>query len=216
MSGQCAGQSFDAAHGVVTEAMLFLGELDGETIGEAIMHATHYEPVPIADFDTMIAELPDDVIRTSTFIDIGSGMGRAVFLAMRSPFKHIFGIEVSGALHETAKENLAQLRGIHVQCHDVRLVRADARHFEYPSGDLVLFLYNPFDAEALHRTLTRVNSCHPEEPAVCHPEEPAQQASRRTYLLYHTPEHLAVAEALGYRVLRVAENVAIALAVDVE
>ncbi len=201
MSGRLSGRRFDAEHGVVTEALLFLGELDAEYLGEAAAHATHYEPVPTDDFADLMARLPDEVIRASTFVDIGSGLGRAVFLAMRLPFKRIVGIEVSAALNETAKENLENLRGLEIRCDDVRLVNGDARTFAYPSGDLVVFLFNPFDADALRATLARID---------------ARREAGATRLIYHTPEHLEVVETFGYRMSRVSENAAVALTVDVE
>jgi SAM-dependent methyltransferase len=166
------GLRFDADHGVVTEALLFLGELDAESIGEAMAHATHYEGVPIDDCIAMLDTIPGGVAARSTFVDVGSGLGRAVFLAMLRPFKRIVGIEVSGALHETALENLATLRAIDARCGNVRLLRADARTFEYPPGDLVVFLYNPFDAEALDATLARIA---------------ARPSPGETHILYHTP-----------------------------
>jgi len=201
MSGRLSGRRFDADHDVVTEAMLFLGDLDAEYIGEAAAHATHYEPVPIDDFADLIARVPDEVIRRSTFVDVGSGLGRAVFLAMRLPFKRIVGIEISAALNETAKENLEKLHGLDARCTDVRLENEDARTFAYPSGDLLVFLFNPFDADALRATLARIA---------------AREGAGATRLIYHTPEHVGVAREFGYPMLRVAENAAVALTVDVE
>lgn len=183
MSGRLSGRRFDADHDVVTEAMLFLGDLDAEYIGEAAAHATHYEPVPIDDFADLIARVPDDVIRRSTFVDLGSGLGRAVFLAMRLPFKRIVGIEISAALNETAKENLEKLRGLDAQCTDVRFANEDARTFAYPPGDLVVFLFNPFDADALRATLVRIA---------------ARADAGETRLIYHTPEHRTVPPVFGF------------------
>jgi len=183
MSGRLSGRRFDAEHAVVTEALLFLGDLDAEYIGEAAAHATHYEPVPVDDFVELMARLPEDAIRRSTFVDVGSGLGRAVFLAMGYPFKRIVGIEVSAALNETAKENLEKLRGIDVACADVRFVNEDARAFDYPSGDLVVFLFNPFDAAALRATLQRIG---------------ARAGAGETRLIYHTPEHRAVPSDFGF------------------
>lgn len=166
------GSRFDADHGVVTEALLFLGELDAESIGEALAHATHYEGVPIDDCNAMLDTIPDDIAARSTFVDIGSGLGRAIYLAMQRPFKRIVGIEVSGALHETALENLAALHQIDARCSDVRLLCADVRRFDYPPGDLVIFLYNPFDTEALDATFARIA---------------ARKSPGATRVLYHTP-----------------------------
>lgn len=156
MGGRRNGQRFDAENGVTTEALLFLGELDPEAIGDALIDATHYEPVPIAEFDALVAAVPGPY-ENCTFVDVGSGMGRAVMLAMLLPFRAVVGIEVSPALHEIAKENLAAWNSRDdLRCRNVRLVRADAAVFSYPAGDLLVFLYNPFGAATLARTLTRI------------------------------------------------------------
>ncbi len=184
-SHRALGRRFDADHGVVTEAMLFLGELDPEAIGEALAHATHYEAVPIPDALAMLDAIPSRAVPTSVFVDVGSGLGRAVFLAMQRPFRQIVGIEVSRALHETARENLASWRGVEARCNDVRLVCADARKFNYPPGDLVVFIYNPFDGVALNATLDRIA---------------ARRSPGKTWLLYHTPCDGAVEARAEFRI----------------
>lgn len=179
---RAAGRRFDREHGVTTQALMFLGELGTER-GEAYAHATHYEPVPIADFRALVRRVPRDVIRASTFVDVGAGMGRAVLLAREYPFKQIVGIELSPHLAEIARDNLARSHGFDVACRDVRLIRADARKRRMPGGELVVFLYNPFDAQALDAVLDRI-------------------AQRRdpsgVWLLYHTPVHGDLVTARGY------------------
>jgi SAM-dependent methyltransferase len=174
------GRRFDRDYGVTTHAVLFLTDLDPDAAGDAGAHATHYEAVPVADFRALLAFVPKDAIPQSTFVDVGAGMGRAVILAAEYPFKQVVGIEVSPALYEVAKENLATARARDLRCHDIRLVREDARIVNYPPGDLVVFLFNPFDAHALRATLASI-------------------AGRRdpgaTWLLYHTPVERAVIDA---------------------
>lgn len=179
---RAAGRRFDRDHGVTTQALLFLGELDARR-SEAYAHATHYEAVPVADFRAMVASVPEDLVRASTFVDVGAGMGRAMLLASEYPFKQISGIELSPALYEIAKDNLAKARELRVLCRDVRLVRADARKRRYPKGNLVIFLYNPFDAEALHETLERIVATRAPLDA--------------TVVLYHTPVHREVLDAFS-------------------
>ena len=41
-----------------------------------------------------------------TFVDYGSGKGKAMFLAAEYPFKRIVGVEFAPALHEIACKNL--------------------------------------------------------------------------------------------------------------
>jgi SAM-dependent methyltransferase len=169
-----SGRGFDRAHGVTTHAVLFLSDLDPDAVGEARSHATHYEAVPPPAFSNLLACVPEDVIRTSTFVDAGAGMARAVLLASEYPFKAIVGIELSPGLHQIAQENLARASGIETRCRDVRIVRADARRARFPRGDLVVFLYNPFDGEALDDVLDRIAERH---------------GGGRVWMLYHVPEH---------------------------
>lgn len=171
-SGRAESRRFDRDHGVATHAVLFLEDLDPDAVGDAGAHATHYEAVPVSDFRALLARVPQDVIASSTFVDIGAGMGRGMLLASEYPFKQILGIEVSPGLLEVAKMNLASVRALRQGCADLRIVRDDARIYDYPPGDLVVFLYNPFDDEALRATLG----------AVLHRRNPGT-----TWLVYHTP-----------------------------
>jgi SAM-dependent methyltransferase len=152
--------------------VLFLEDLDPDAVGDAGAHATHYEAVPVGDFRKLLAAIPPDVFPRATFVDVGAGMGRAILLASEYPFKQIVGIEVSPGLYEVAKMNLESARNLEQRCRDIRLVRADARLVEYPPGDLVVFLYNPFDASALEATLGAVL---------------ARRNAGDTWLVYHTP-----------------------------
>jgi len=167
---------------VTTHAILFLEDLDPESSGDACAHATHYEAVPVSAFAALMKRLPPQAIANSTFVDAGAGMGRAMMLASEYPFKQVVGIEISPALYEVARENLRARHDFVTQCNDVRLVRGDARRYRYPRGNVVLFLYNPFDEYALDATLARIG----------------ERTDRDVWLLYHTPVHDGVPIARGY------------------
>lgn len=169
-AGRRAGQRFDAAHNVTTEALIFLGELDPENVGPGIEFATHYEATPVADAQRLLDASPLAPER-STFVDVGSGMGRVVLLASRRPFRQIIGVEISPALHEIARDNRQRFEPVAGGCRDIRLVRADAARFAFPRGDLVVYLYNPFRAEVLEPVLDALLSV----------------PDREIVLLYHTP-----------------------------
>ena len=177
VSGRRAGQRFDAEFGVVTEALLFLGELDPEAIGPSIAHATHYEPTPVGDLDALLALVPFPV-DASTFVDLGAGMGRALLLAARHPFARIVGVEISPALCAISRDNVAAIDRTSLRCRDVRIKRADARRYAFPRGELVVYLYNPFDATILREVLDRL----------------ATRADR-VALVYHTPVERACIDA---------------------
>jgi len=155
ISGRRAGQRFDAEHNVATEALIFLGELDPEAIGPNIVHATHYEPTPVGDLARLLGHVPFALER-STFVDLGSGMGRAVLLAAEQPFRQVVGVEFSPALHAIARDNLAATDRTRLRCRDVRLVRRDAETYPFPRGDLVVYLFNPFDGAILAEILERL------------------------------------------------------------
>jgi SAM-dependent methyltransferase len=194
VSGRRAGQRFDAVHGVVTEALLFLGDLDPEAIGPNIEHATHYEPTPVGDLERLLQHVPFALER-ATFVDLGAGMGRAVFAAARFPFRQVLGVEISPALVAIARDNVKNfMRAASnvgasgadgaketqpvLRCRDVRIVRGDAATFRFPQGPLVVYLYNPFDAVLLARVTTRL----------------AREQRSELAVLYHTPVERAVLE----------------------
>lgn len=171
-----AGQRFDAEHGVTTEALIFLSTLDPEVVGPALDFATHYEPTPVREAQRLLDAVPRPLDAT-TFVDAGSGMGRVVLLAARRAFKTVVGVEVSGALHEVARDNFERFDRELLQCRDVRLVRKDAAEYKFPRGTIALYLYNPFRGPVLETVLEHVLA----QP-------------REVTLLYHTPVERDVVE----------------------
>jgi SAM-dependent methyltransferase len=157
VSGRRAGQRFDAEHGVTTEALLFLGELDPEAIGPSLEYATHYEPSPVAQAEALLDASPVRP-QSSTFVDLGAGMGRVVLLAARRPFRAVIGVEISPALVEIARENLGSARDPRRIVRDVKIVRADASAYALPRGDLVVYMYNPFRGPVLDAVLARLQA----------------------------------------------------------
>jgi len=140
---------------VTTEALIFLGQLDPEAVGPSIEFATHYEPTPVDEAEQLLDALPLPPERT-TFVDLGSGMGRVVLLAAERPYRQVIGVEISPALHEVAKENRARYPRERLRSLDIRLVRADAAAFTFPRGDLAVYLYNPFRIEVLAPVIERL------------------------------------------------------------
>ncbi|HEX3467874.1 MAG TPA: class I SAM-dependent methyltransferase, partial [Candidatus Elarobacter sp.] len=119
---------------------------------------------------------------TCTFVDLGAGMGRVVLLAARRPFRAVIGVEISPALVEIARENLASARDPRRVARDVKIVRADAAAYAPPRGDLVVYLYNPFRGPVLDAVLARLAAAG----------ERANVA-----LLYHTAVEREAVDATG-------------------
>lgn len=186
MAGRRAGQRFDAELHVTTEALVFLGELDPEAIGSSLEYATHYEPTPVAQAQALLDASPLAPEQV-TFVDIGAGMGRVVFLAARRPFRAVIGVEISPALVEIARENLGTLDDSRRLARDVRFVQADASAYHFPPGDLVVYLYNPFAEPVLTVMLERL----------C-----ARPAADEVVLLYHTAlGHAAIEATRAFEVI---------------
>jgi SAM-dependent methyltransferase len=159
---------------------VFLGDLDPEAIGPPLEFATHYEPTPVAEAEALLDASPQRP-ETTTFVDIGAGMGRVVLLAARRPFHAVVGVELSPALVAVARDNLVAADDPRRVARDVRIVRADAARYAFPRGDLVVYLYNPFRAPVLQALLRRLQ----------------RGAAREVVLLYHTPVERATIDADG-------------------
>ena len=82
--------------------------------------------------------------REFTFVDMGSGKGRAVILAAKYGFKRAIGVEFSKSAHLTAQHNVENFqRKYPVNC-DISLVLGDVTDYNLPLDRLVLYFANPF------------------------------------------------------------------------
>lgn len=104
-----------------------------------------------------------------TFIDLGSGKGRAVLLAAKHPLNRAVGVELSPELHSIAVANLERFPVDLRLCNIVKFIHADAADFpwdasftEYAeaplSGPLIFFLYNPFARPVLMGFLNKLDA----------------------------------------------------------
>jgi SAM-dependent methyltransferase len=116
----------------------------------------NYEPSDPSDVDAVIAALDLDVSRL-TFVDLGSGKGRAVLVAARRPFVRAVGIEHSGTLHAAALRNLEAVTSRGPLACPVHFFCGDAASHPLPDGPLLVYLYNPFGPEVVAKVLARLH-----------------------------------------------------------
>jgi SAM-dependent methyltransferase len=130
-------------------------------------------------FAAAVALVDGDLARFH-FLDLGSGKGRALLLACDYPFRAVTGVEFAAELHATATRNLTR-RG------DPRATAllGDATAVALPEGDLLVYLFNPFE-EAIIRAVARRLAALPPE--------------RDVRLLYVNPRHRDVLAAESWRV----------------
>ncbi len=88
--------------------------------------------------------LAQGALRDFTFIDLGCGKGRVLLMASDYPFKRIIGVEFMPDLARAAQKNIAGYSNDRQQCRQIEAVCMDARDFQFPSGPLVVYLFNPF------------------------------------------------------------------------
>lgn len=80
------------------------------------------------------------------FIDLGSGKGKPLLLATRFGFKKCIGVEASKNLVDISNKNLAKYIDKNPQhTEKIEVVKKNARHYLFPEGDKVIYLFNPFD-----------------------------------------------------------------------
>jgi SAM-dependent methyltransferase len=110
-----------------------------------------YQPIPAEEFRAIMDSLAVD-FRQFTFIDIGSGKGRALLLATEYGFRRIIGIELLPELDRVARENVQKLR---VKAN-IELVCADATEFSFPVEPTVVFFFNPLPESSLRRLVRNI------------------------------------------------------------
>lgn len=147
---------FDARYGTETTLALTPGE--AALPAERRAGATMYLPSMDSDIDAMLEALgwSNELVRAATFVDVGSGKGRAVFLAAQRPFREVVGVELSPLLHGIAESNLARMRAADALVAPVRLTLADATAIEVPRGPLIVYLYHPFREPIAAKVIDRI------------------------------------------------------------
>lgn len=171
----------DAEYGIDTAGAVELTDLSIPT--DSWIYGVRYQPIGAQEFHRLLKAVPLPFEECS-FVDIGSGKGRALVLASEYPFRRIVGVEFSEALHRAAEQNLAAFRGPR-RCDAFELQNVDALAYELPEGPLVLFLYNPFGAEIM-------------APFVRHVGQALAASPRPLYVLYENPRHGDLWEGSGF------------------
>lgn len=153
-SGWEGAHPFDVAHGIDASGFAATAELDSSIPGVA--PSQPYGPSQPSSLRAALATLTG--LETSTFLDLGCGKGRPLFVASEFPFHDIIGVELSPSLATAARNNAAIIAKRHPTRTPVRIEVADASTFPFPDGDFVLFLYNPFSPELTSMLVTRIEA----------------------------------------------------------
>jgi hypothetical protein len=169
---------YDWQHGVNTCGDAKLADLT--LVGSNADHGVFYHPAHPKFLREVLNSLKID-FSTYTFIDLGSGKGRALLVASEYPFAEIIGVEFAAELHEIAARNIQSYRSKTQRCKNVRSVNLDAAEFEMPATPLVLYLFNPFRPAVLVPVLQRLQRSLDSQP-------------RDVTMIYAAPFHAALIE----------------------
>jgi len=118
-------------------------------------------------FEEMMRALPIR-FQEFTFVDLGSGKGRALLMAAPYGFRRITGVEFNPAWHQAAEENIRKyITSCSAENKPAAAIESlcmDARDFEFPDGALVVYLFNPFSEPVLAAVLDRLRQSFLENP----------------------------------------------------
>jgi len=129
----------------------------GDEIDSAYVHAEMYQATSPYLFRRVMQSLRHARL-PRTFIDLGSGKGRVLFMAAEWGFKRLIGVELDPGLAEIAKENIR-----HFQCQnskrlEFKVACQDAGTFSFPDENAVVFLFHPFDQKVIWEVLCNLRS----------------------------------------------------------
>lgn len=140
-------------------------------------HAIQYQPTSSLDLAILLSCLLKRAdLREFSFVDYGSGKGRAILMASEFPFRSVVGVEFSATLHAIACENIAGFRSSLQMCRNVTSICQDAADFHLPDGPVMAFFFNPFDAVIMSQVLGQI-------------EESVDRNPRDVLCIYHNPVH---------------------------
>ncbi len=132
----------------------FLAPYQFKTLSSSLTHARGYQGCRYRDLKKTFNNFPSSWnYQNSTFVDLGSGKGRAIYMAKEYGFKKAIGIELCSDLCAKANLNLdAENNNIKIINSDV--LEVDPKLF---GKEPIFFLYNSFDAHVFHKLLGNIH-----------------------------------------------------------
>jgi hypothetical protein len=112
----------------------------------------HYQPVPYYDIFRLLRMV--DLRSDDVFVDLGAGMGRAVFAASWMGARRALGVEIVQNLYEKAILNYRQG---HLSGRDIQFICTNAINYRH-HDTTVLFMFHPFGEATLRQVLLNVEA----------------------------------------------------------
>ncbi|MBU0701370.1 class I SAM-dependent methyltransferase [bacterium] len=132
-----------------------------------------YVPIGYRAIYSMLKKIPIDKSHC-TFLDYGSGKGRAVVVAAIFSFKRIIGVEISDKLVAIAQTNIANMK--HRKTIQIEIIQSDATEFIVSRDVNIIYFFNPFIRETLQKVVDNIYFSYKEYP-------------RKIYILFFNDDH---------------------------
>jgi SAM-dependent methyltransferase len=174
--------AFDEQFGTDTERIVHLWQLDIDSPNRD--DGTRYQSVDPDLIRVAIEALPIS-LEDFVFIDLGSGKGRTLLLASEYPFKRVIGVEFSPQLNAIATDNIGKYRYPKVKCQDLTSTCGDAANYDFPSDNLVIYMYHPFGERVFRRVLENLKAS-------------LTRHEREVYIVYFNPALASLLDASGF------------------
>lgn len=94
----------------------------------------------------------------TTFLDLGCGKGRALVVASEFSFRSVIGIEISPELVKVADENARVIAQDLPDRRPITVVEGNVLDYALPDGDLIVFLFNPFEEGVITSLVTKIET----------------------------------------------------------
>lgn len=173
---------FDSANGTVTGGVQNLFELN--ILGDNARHGTSHIASDPDSFTRLMGGL-NIHFSSYSFIDLGSGKGRALMLAASFPFRRIVGVEFAAELHDAAQANLSAFAKNGSDISRITLFLGDAASYPFPIEPLIIYLFNPFGSTMVRRVAENALASW-------------RSAPRPIQILYMNPVHLSDFVEVGW------------------
>jgi hypothetical protein len=111
-----------------------------------------------------LGDLPPINHSRYTFVDLGSGKGRIMFLAAEYPFRRIQGVEFAAELHQAAENNIRTYRYFRRKSNNIEPLNIDASEYDFPNDNLVIHLFNPFGPAVMEKVLANLAASLKQHP----------------------------------------------------
>ncbi|GAB4444612.1 MAG: hypothetical protein OHK0041_01080 [Anaerolineales bacterium] len=158
----------------IVSDLLFDMKYQIDTINTAQLDALHidspnktvgnyYEGTNAYIFQKMISRVRLEPSRV-TFVDFGSGKGKAMFMAAERGFRKVIGVEFSIELVEVCRRNLEIFKAKSKSKTEFEILHMDASEYEIPADANLLFFSNPFNEELTNKVIGNILRSYDQSP----------------------------------------------------